>query len=239
MKTKVAASVLLLMAVVWAGCQSTSTSTVAQEQSVRPGVNTEYLKPELEVQEWVNRFEREGREPYDHRFEIVDAARIRRGAEVADIGTGTGLFVPLLSRAVGPQGKVYAVDIAEDFVEYVEKKAGEAGLKNVETVHCTERSVELPANSIDVAFICDVYHHFEYPQSTLESIHRALRENGEIFMVEFKREPGVSSEWAMNHIRAGKEEFTKEIEAAGFRKVEENEEMMKENYILRFRKVGQ
>ena len=229
---------LIFLPLLWAGCQSSRTIPSAQEQSVRPGVNTEYLKQDLAVQEWVNRFEREGREPYDHRFEIVDAAKIQPGSEVADIGTGTGLFVPLLSRAVGPEGKVYAVDIAQDFVEYVREKAEATGLKNVESVQCTERSTELPPNSIDLAFICDVYHHFEYPQSTLASLHRALRPNGEIFMVEFKREPGVSSEWTLNHVRAGKEEFTKEIEEAGFRKVEEISGLMEDNYILRFRKVG-
>ena len=238
MKTNHALKQILLtlpLLLILTACQTTSTAP--EEQSVKPGVNTEYLKPDLEVAEWVNRFEREGRETYDHRFEIVDAARIKPGMEVADIGTGTGLFVPLLSRAVGPRGTVYAVDIAQDFVEHVEKKAEGAGLKNVKTVLCTERSVELPANSIDMAFICDVYHHFEYPQSTLASIHRALRANGEIFMIEFKREPGVTSEWSISHVRAGQEEFTREIEAAGFRKVEEINDLMKENYILRFRKI--
>lgn len=210
----------------------------APEPSVRPGVNESYLDPDLEVSEWVERFEREGREIYDHREAIAAAAQIQPGWDIADIGAGTGLFIPHFSQAVGPGGTVYAVDIVPGFLEHIEERAAQAGLQNVETILATERSAELPPDSIDLAFICDVYHHFEYPQSTLASLHRALRPGGQIFMVEFKREPGVSSEWAMNHVRAGQEEFTREIEAAGFEKIGEVEDLLEDNYILRFRKVS-
>lgn len=207
----------------------------APEESAKPGVNTEYLKPDLNVSNWVERFEREGREIFDHRKEIIAAAKIRRGSTVADIGSGTGLFTPIMAEAVGPGGKVYAVDIVPKFLELIRERATKEGLKNVETVLCTERSVELPANSVDLAFICDVYHHFEYPRSSLASLHRALKPGGEIFLVEFKRIPGVSSDWIINHVRAGQEVFTAEIEQAGFTKVEEID-LLKENYVVRFRK---
>jgi predicted methyltransferase len=221
-----------------AGCQTTpSAKPRPSEPSAKPGINTEYLKPDLDVTNWVERFEREGREIYDQRHEILAAARIKPGSRVADIGAGTGLFTPLMSAAVGSRGRVYAVDIVPAFVERIRAQAAAQNLRNVEAVLCTERSVELPENSIDLAFICDVYHHFEYPRSSLESIHRALRRNGEIFLVEFKRIPGVSSDWTLSHVRAGQEVFTAEIEAAGFKKVEEIG-LLKDNYIVRFRKVS-
>lgn len=207
------------------------------EKSVKPGINAEYLKPDLNVSNWVERFEKEGREIYDDREKIVAAARIRRGSEVADIGCGTGLFMPMLAAAAGPRGKLFAVDIVPEFLRLVGRRAAEAGLPNVQTVLCTERSVELPPQSIDSAFICDVYHHFEYPQQSLASLHRALRKNGEVFLIDFKRVPGVSSEWVLNHVRAGQEVVTAEFEAAGFQKVEEVP-LLKDNYILRFRKLG-
>ena len=223
-----------------AGCQShPPRQDSAAERSIRPGVNEAYLRPGLKVEEWVGRLEREGRETYDKRHEIGAAARLKPGQDVADIGTGTGLFVPLLAQAVGPEGTIYAVDIVPRFVEHVREKAAGAGLENVEVVLSSERSVELPPRSIDLAFLCDVYHHFEYPQSTLASIHRALRPDGEFFLVDFKREPGVTSEWSLEHVRAGMEEFISEIEAAGFEKVEQDAEMMTENYIVRFRKASQ
>lgn len=234
-----ARGVLVLMAVAWlaAGCQAPVTAPPPEEQSVKPGINGEYLKPDLDPSQWVERFEREGREIYDQRHEILDAARLRPGMEVADIGAGTGLFTPLMAAEVGPRGRVYAVEIVPEFLKLIEQRAAEARLDNIQTVLGTERSVELPPGSIDLAFLCDVYHHFEYPQNSLASIHRALRRNGELFVVDFKRIPGVSSEWILNHVRAGQEEVTREIEAAGFRKVEELS-FLKDNYVVRFRKVG-
>jgi ubiquinone/menaquinone biosynthesis C-methylase UbiE len=156
---------------------------------------------------------------------------------VADIGAGTGLFMPYFSRAVGPTGKVIAVDIVPAFVAKLKGRAAELGLANVSTVLCTERSVELPPASIDVAFICDVYHHFEYPQSSLASIRKALKPGGTLVVVEFKRIPGVSSEWIMNHVRAGQEVFEAEIAAAGFARIGESP-ILKDNYILRFRRTA-
>ncbi|MGZ8940413.1 MAG: class I SAM-dependent methyltransferase [Limisphaerales bacterium] len=239
MKSRIILSITcILLVFASSACRTSHTpgTGTTLESSAKPGVNTEYLKPDLNASNWVERFEREGREVYDHRHEIVAAARIRPGKSVADIGAGTGLFTPLFSKAVGPQGKVYAVDIVPAFVERIRSLAATNQLRNVEAVLCTERSVELPANSIDVAFICDVYHHFEYPRSSLDSIYRALRSGGEILLVEFKRIPGVSSDWTINHVRAGQEVFTAEIEAAGFKKVEEIN-LLKDNYMLRFRKM--
>ncbi len=236
----VAVLFLALLSLGVAGCKSpqptVTTTTLALEPSAKPGVNAEYLKPDLSVTQWVERFEREGREIYDHRAAIVAAAHIKPGMVVADIGAGTGLFTPAFSRAVGPRGKVYAVDIVPAFLDRIKERAASEGLANVQTVLCTERSVELPPNSIDLAFICDVYHHFEYPQSSLASLHRALRPGGEVLLVEFKRVPGKSSDWILNHVRAGQEVFTAEIAAAGFQQIEE-QDMLKDNYVVRFRKL--
>lgn len=213
-----------------------SAPPVAETTSVKPGINAEYLKPDINVAQWVERFEKEGREIYDHREKIIAAANIRPGTAVADIGCGTGLFTPMLAAATGAHGKVYAVDIVPEFLKRVGQRAKEAGLSQVQTVLCTERSVELPPDSIDTAFICDVYHHFEFPQHSLSSLHRALRRHGEVLLIDFKREPGVSSDWILNHVRAGQAQVTAEFEAAGFRKVEELP-LLKDNYVLRFRKI--
>lgn len=236
LRLPLATPLLVALLLAAAGCRTPSTPQPVTEASVRPGVNGEYLKPDLEASQWVERFEREGREIYDRREDIARAARIRPGAAVADIGAGTGLFTPMFARAVGSAGKVYAVDIVPAFLRLIEKRSSEAGLTQVRTVLCTERSVELPPDSVDVAFICDAYHHFEYPRSTMTSLHRALRPGGELLLVEFKRIPGESSQWVLDHVRAGQEVFTAEIEAAGFRKVEELP-ILKDNYVVRFRKL--
>ncbi|MBM3858017.1 MAG: methyltransferase domain-containing protein [Verrucomicrobia bacterium] len=210
-------------------------AALAEEKSVRPGINTEYLKPDLDVKKWVARFEKPGREVFDHREKIMEALHLKRGQRVADVGAGTGLFTMLMADAVGPKGKVYAVDIAKDFVALIKKRATEANLKNIETVLCTERSVELPKDSIELAFTSDTYHHFEYPGSVVASIRQALRSGGELVVVDYRREPGKSSDWIVKHVRASQEEVAKEIEAAGFERVPATD-FLKENYFMRFRK---
>jgi ubiquinone/menaquinone biosynthesis C-methylase UbiE len=211
-------------------------SLPGQTGSVKPGINSNYMDPNLNVDEWVERFEREGREVFDRRQELVDAIGLEPGMAVADIGTGTGLFLPLLAGKVGPGGRVYAVDIVPRFLERIETVAAENNWNTVKTVLCTARSVELPEESIDVAYICDVYHHFEYPNDSLASIHKALKPGGLLFLVEFKRTPGESSEWTLNHVRAGRDTFEKEIVGAGFTLVEEVDGILENNYVLRFRK---
>jgi ubiquinone/menaquinone biosynthesis C-methylase UbiE/rhodanese-related sulfurtransferase len=207
---------------------------VAQEKSVRPGINKPFSSPDVVA--FVERFEREGREVYDFRQEIVDNCRLRPGMVVADIGAGTGLFTRMLAPRVGPTGQVYAVDISKDFVEHVTKSCQKNGWKHVKGVVCTATSAELPDNSIDLVFICDTYHHFEFPYRTIRSIRRALRPNGSIVLVEYHREKGKSTDWIMNHVRAGKETFQREIELAGF-EVAEDKDFMVQSYWLRFRKA--
>ncbi len=205
--------------------------------SVNPGINEPYLAETVDVGDWVQRFEREGRTVFDNRDEIVAAAHVPPGAVVADVGAGTGLFVPMLARAVGPRGEVLAVDIVPEFLAHIDERATAAGLTNVSTVLCTERSVELARESVDLAFLCDVYHHFEYPADTLASLHRALQPGGTLAVIEFDRVEGASSDWILEHVRAGKDVFTAEIEAAGFELLEEVDLGMEDTYYLRFRKV--
>jgi predicted methyltransferase len=211
-------------------------SAFAQEASVNPGINDSYKAPD--PAEFVKRFETESREVFSNRQRIVEAAKVKPGARVADIGAGTGLFTRLFAKAVGTEGRVYAVDIAENFLRHIEKTAKEQNITNVEPVLATADSANLPADSVDLAFICDTYHHFEFPHNTMASIHRALRASGRVVVIDFHRIEGVSSDWVMNHVRAGQEVFRREIESAGFRLIEAPE-FLKENYCMIFEKVDQ
>lgn len=208
----------------------------AEEQSVKPGINDKFRDPNLKVEEWTQKFETESREIFQQRAKIFDAVGLKPGMKVADIGAGTGLFTLPFAKAVGADGKVYAVEIAKGFLDHIAARAKEAGVTNVETVLCTDRSVALPESSIDLAFICDVYHHFEFPQASLASLHKALKPGGKIVLIDFKKIPGVSSDFVMGHVRAGQEVVESEIIASGFEKTGEAKELLKENYFVTFRK---
>ncbi|MCA9138780.1 MAG: class I SAM-dependent methyltransferase [Planctomycetales bacterium] len=213
------------------------TAVAEPKQSASPGINDRFVDPALDVSEWLERFEIESREVYAAREKVLEACEIKPGESVADVGAGTGFYSRLFASAVGPDGWVFSVDISPRFLEHITTRAREDNVHNLTAVLCSDRSVNLPPRSINAVFICDTYHHFEFPQSTLESIYKALKPGGRLIIVDFNRIPGKSREFILGHVRAGKDQFRKEVEDVGFKFVDEVEvPKFEENYLLRFRK---
>jgi len=227
---------ILAIGVCILGAAHYSAPMMAQEKSVRPGINTPFEKPDLK--DFLQKFEGESREIAANSKEIVTACKLKPGMMVADVGAGTGLFTRKFAIEVGEKGKVFAVDIAPTFLRHIEKTCAESKIKNVETILCDQFSTKLPKNSVDLIFICDTYHHFEFPQRTLQSIHDALRPGGNLILIDFQRIEGKSSEFILGHVRAGKDVFVREVASAGF-KVAGEENLLKDNYFVRFEKAEQ
>jgi ubiquinone/menaquinone biosynthesis C-methylase UbiE len=208
----------------------------AHAQTPPTSHNDRYTDPDLDVDRMIDRFESESREVFALRQAIVDAARVQPGEIVADIGAGTGAFLDPLVAAVGKDGHVVAVEISIRFVEHLRLVADESGYGNVTTVFSSYTSATLPPGSVDKILLVDTYHHFDDYESMLASMLTALRSGGEMTVVDFDRRED-SRDWIQGHIRAPKETFRKEIEAAGFEFVAEVVlEGMVENFLLRFRK---
>lgn len=204
----------------------------AEEQNVNPGINDHYLAdPDYQV--WVGMFESPGREVYDKRKEIIGALDIKPGMDIADIGAGTGLYTRAFSHETGPSGKVYAVDIAPNFIDGIMRQAKASGVNNVIGIVNTAKDAGLEPASVDLAFVCDTYHHFEYPRSMLQSMHEALRPGGSLVIIDFRKLKGFSSRWVMSHTRADRETVIQEIESEGFQLVEDRD-FLTTNYYLRF-----
>lgn len=234
--TRFLSSVLWLCSLLCSAVAQEANETKS-EDSVRPGINDRFLDPELKVDEWLGRFEIESREVYAAREQVLKACNIQPGFRIADVGAGTGFYSRLFAQMVGKQGWVYSVDISPVFLGHINQKAWEQGIGNQTSVLCSERSIRLPPESVDLVFICDTYHHFEFPQSTLASIHKALKPGGTLVLIDFERIPGKSRDFIMGHVRAGKQEFREEVMEAGFEFEREISIVeFKENYLLRFRK---
>jgi ubiquinone/menaquinone biosynthesis C-methylase UbiE len=201
-------------------------------------MNKKFTDPDVDVRAFVKQFENEARDIYVKRRDITLAVGLRPGDAAADIGAGTGLFTLLFAERVGPKGTVYAVDIGPAFVKYIAQLAKQQGYEQVvKTVLNTQDSAELPCGSIDVAFLCDTYHHFDHPEKMLASIHRALRSDGRLVVIDFDLRKD-SSEFVKRRARAPKEVYFREIAASGFEKMEaKGVPAIKDNFFAEFRRV--
>jgi len=159
---------------------------------------------------------------------------LKAGERVVDVGAGTGLFEPYFSLLVGPAGRVFAIDIAPLFVEHIRRRALAESLPNVEASVCPDTATGLPPACADVAFICDVYHHFEHPEQNLASIRATLKPGGRLVLVDFEKESGKASDFVMHHVRAPKATVIAEFRSAGFT-LEREEKVLAENYFLVFK----
>lgn len=214
-------------------------ATIAESAAAVPeDINQTFKDPDMDVSQFVERFEGESREIFACRDRILDVLQLQPGMRVADVGAGTGYFSRLMARRVGEHGWVYAVDISPAFIRHVADVNRTQGIQNVTAVLCAEDSINLPEESVDVVFICDTYHHFAYPDKTMASINRSLKLGGYLWLIDFEREVGKSRDWVLQHVRAGKRVFRDEIVKAGLEfQAEVPIDGFHENYMLRFRKT--
>jgi cyclopropane fatty-acyl-phospholipid synthase-like methyltransferase len=180
----------------------------AQNESLAPGINDRFRQqPDMSIRQ----FEFSAGDPGQQK-EILNACELKPGMDVADIGAGSGVHVRLFAEKVLPAGKVYAVDIIQDFLDHISLTCREKGIKNVQCVLGSSTSCSLEPSSVDVVFSCDTYHHFEYPFKMLASIREALRPNGKFVIIDFKDKSG--------HVRADSKTVIEEITRSGFKLID-------------------
>jgi arsenite methyltransferase len=116
--------------------------------------------------------------------DVIAALQIRRGARIAEIGSGGGYFTFRLADAAGPQGKVYAVDVDRDLVDAVAACASRRGAHNIETVLARGADPQLPAGAIDLVFTSNVYHHLSEPSDYFRRLRRCLAPGGRVAIID-------------------------------------------------------
>jgi cyclopropane fatty-acyl-phospholipid synthase-like methyltransferase len=232
MRPQLTTRILCLALIALASC-----GTTPEVRAIPERLNAKFLSDDLKVEDFKGSFEGESREVYRERQALAAALQAADGHVIADIGSGTGAFLSVLSKSAGPKGQVIATDISSVFVAKLRERADAEGLSNIHAQVCGERECGLRPTSVDRIFICDVYHHFAYPRTTNASLFEALRPGGELLLVDFIRIEGQSRKWLLGHVRAGQEVFRAEVEDAGFEYVEDVQiEGFEETYVMRFRK---
>ena len=134
---------------------------------------------------WLERAEREQQERSDL---VLRELGLKSGMVVADIGAGTGYYSRRVASLVGPEGRVYAVDIQPQMIEMIEADSRRLGLRNIVPVLGGLTDVKLPSANVDVAVMIDVYHELEFPYEVLQSIVRCLKPGGRVVFVEYRAE---------------------------------------------------
>jgi len=180
--------------------------------------------------DWLTRSEREMEEAPDA---ALDAIKLKPGMVVADVGAGVGYISFKMAKRVGPTGKVYANDIQPEMLEKLRENAQREKVTNVETVLGSESDPRLPAGKVDVILLVDVYHEFSRPQEMLQHMRAALKPDGRLILLEYRKEdPAIpirpEHKMSVSEVKA-------EVEPEGY-KLDQVLETLPRQHILIFRK---
>jgi ubiquinone/menaquinone biosynthesis C-methylase UbiE len=134
---------------------------------------------------WLDRAEREREEQPTRALQMM---QIAPGMTVADIGAGSGYFTERLARLVGPTGRVFATDIQPGMIDLLKRRLSAQTIQNVSVILSEPSNPLLPAGTIDLALMVDVYHELGDPQTVLKHIRTALKPEGRLVLVEYKGE---------------------------------------------------
>jgi len=201
----------------------------------RDGTGKVYLGREIsqvmgfQGKDWLERTSREREEGISVALKNLP---ITSESVVADIGAGSGYYTFRIAPKV-PDGKVYAVEIQQDAINYLNAKSRELGLSNVSSIMGSELNPNLPKNSIDLVIMVDVYHELAYPKEMLASIRESLKPEGKILLLEYRGEDPSIPIKPLHKMTVSQVE--KELNASGFKLIQ-NGKFLKIQHFLVFRK---
>jgi SAM-dependent methyltransferase len=163
----------------------------SQIPATADGIGKRYMGREIahvmgyQGAQWLEREEREQEERGDL---LLRELALKPGMNVMDVGAGTGYYSRRIAAEVGPQGKVFAIDVQPEMIDMLSAIAKQPAFGNIKPILGKEKSVALPDGVADLAIMVDVYHELEFPSEMLASITRALRPGGRVVFVEFRAE---------------------------------------------------
>jgi ubiquinone/menaquinone biosynthesis C-methylase UbiE len=200
----------------------------AQQPGVHPVSGRVYAQPMgVAGAPWLDRRERELEEDPDLAMRLI---RVQRGSTVADLGAGSGYFTVRLARAVGNTGKVYAVDIQAGMLALLQRAVERERFTNVIPVLGAPDDPRLPAESLDLVLMVDVYHELSSPQTTLGHLKRALKPGGRLVLLEYRAEdPDVP---ILPEHKMTKAQVKLEVEHEGFRQQRLYDDLPRQHLIV-------
>jgi 2-polyprenyl-3-methyl-5-hydroxy-6-metoxy-1,4-benzoquinol methylase len=153
--------------------------------------------------------------------QVLARLSLRPGMVVADIGAGSGLFSRPLAQAVAPGGMVYAVDIQQDLLDYINQRDQQAQIRNVKTVLGEFNDPKLPVRNVDLAFINDVLHHIENRAAYLKALGTYMKSSGRIAIIEMNKDDPKTPHRNQPELLVSRQEIDHWMSDAGFHQVQE------------------
>jgi predicted methyltransferase len=166
---------------------------------------------------------RDSRDREEEPAKLMKALDLKAGQTVCDLGCGNGFYTLRLADAVGPTGRVLAVEIQQEMLDLLARRAAKTEHKNIVPILGTVADPKLPENACDLVLLVDVYHEVDHPVEVLAGIRKGLKPSGRMVLVEFRAEdPNVPIK--PEH-KMSKAQILKEIPANGFKLVREFDEL--------------
>jgi ubiquinone/menaquinone biosynthesis C-methylase UbiE len=173
--------------------------------------------------------ERNTRQKEENTELAISKLPVNKNSVVADIGAGTGYYTFRIAPKV-PKGKVYAVEIQDDAIKYLNDRSKKLKQNNIMVVKGSELSPNLPDNAVDLAIMVDVYHELIYPHEMLQAIRRSLKPKGKLLLLEYRAEDPkieIKQLHKMSIVQANKE-----LKSNGFHLVQDGEFMPIQHFLV-------
>lgn len=173
--------------------------------------------------------ERDSRQQEENAAMAIEKMNLSKESVVADLGAGTGYYAFKIAKKV-TEGKVYDVEIQDDFIRYLNDRKKTLNATNVHVIKGTNRSTNLPENSIDLVMMADVYHELEYPMEILQSIKKSLKPTGKVLLLEYRGEDAALAIKPLHKTTI--KQLNREMAANGFQLFSDGEFLPIQHFLL-------
>jgi ubiquinone/menaquinone biosynthesis C-methylase UbiE len=186
---------------------------------------------------YVKRVSYEGfsRDDWQQPERVVAELGLRPRDRVADLGAGSGYFTLRLARAVGPEGRVYAVDVDEEMNDYLRGRVAKAGLANVEVILGRFEDPLLPDGGVDLVLVVDTYHHLEDRPAYFRSLQRDLAPAGRVAVIDYDGRKGWFVRWTKHFTPRAL--LLQEMAEAGYEVAQEFDFIDRQSFVI-FRRAA-
>jgi len=178
-----------------------------------------------EAPDWIERLERPDRLAGLKVEQVVQRLALKPGMVIADIGAGSGVFSSPLAKAVGPSGKVYAVDIDQGLLDHISRRARQENISNIRPVLGKFADPSIPAKDVDMAFFHDVFHHIEQREAYLKALAAYIKPQGMVTIIEMDRNDPNTAHRAEPHMLVNRADVDRWMAALNFHPAKEHNDL--------------